>query len=384
MTVRKKDRRKFIQSSLSTAAFMAFSPYNSLTFLTKREEEYCPKSNQTWIEIQDKIYGAKPGGLGPLGGGVGYKQAISTGTVIANNLDEFIKAVGEAKSGQIVFVPGNAIIDFTTYIYIDQFVLEIPEGVTIASDRGINGSLGALLTSDALKTPVMIRPQGPNVRISGFRIEGPNPKRYLEHHAKSFGPGGQRHEYYYKFPTSVGIECHFPKVEIDNCDLSGFSRAAISLKKGEDHMVHHNMIHKCQYNGLGYGISHDVASSTIEYNLFDENRHSIAGTGKIGCSYIARHNVEMGTSLSHCFDMHGGRDRKDGTQIAGTNIEIYNNTFRAPEFAIGIRGKPENESHIYQNWFVKHQLTDEAVRPYGFDNITVFDNIYGKEPTAAK
>jgi len=58
----------------------------------------------------------------------------------------------------------------------------------------------------------------------------------------------------------------------------------------------------------------------IERNWFNHNRHSIAGTGKPGCGYLACHNVEAGTSLSHCFDMHGGRDRKDGTDTAGTDF----------------------------------------------------------------
>lgn len=47
-----------------------------------------------------------------------------------------------------------------------------------------------------------------------------------------------------------------------------------------------------------------------------------------GCSYIARHNVELGVSLSHACDMHAGRDRNYSTDIAVTTIEVYNNTFR--------------------------------------------------------
>ena len=35
---------------------------------------------------------------------------------------------------------------------------------------------------------------------------------------------------------------------------------------------------------------------------------------------MARHNIELGVSLSHCFDMHGGRDREDGTDIAGALV----------------------------------------------------------------
>ena len=50
-----------------------------------------------------------------------------------------IEALAKARSGDVVFLAGDLIFDLTTYIYIDQFVLEIPEGVTLAGDRGYKG-----------------------------------------------------------------------------------------------------------------------------------------------------------------------------------------------------------------------------------------------------
>jgi len=172
------------------------------------------------------------------------------------------------------------------------------------------------------------------------------------------------------------------KLEVDNCDLSGFGHAAICLTNGEGHHVHHNFIHHCQHNGLGYGVSHGTASSLIEFNLFDFNRHSIAGTGRPGCDYIARSNVELGTSLSHCFDMHGGRDRKDGTDVAGTSIEIYNNTFRAPQTPMVIRGVPQEKCDMHHNWFLKHNEAESAVRASA--KTKAFDNAYGPDAKTVK
>lgn len=57
--------------------------------------------------------------------------------------------------------------------------MDVPEGVTLAGDRGREGSEGALLTSDALETAVMIRAGGPGVRVTGLRIRGPNSKASL-------------------------------------------------------------------------------------------------------------------------------------------------------------------------------------------------------------
>ena len=336
----------------------------------------------TWVEIDNTVYGARPDERGPIGGGNGYANITTKGDYTVKDLDALLDALSKAKAGQTIFIPAETVIDLTARIYIEQLVLDVPEGVTLAGDRGYGGSKGALLTSDALKTPVMIRAGGPGVRITGLRIHGPNPKRYLEHHRRSFGEGGGGHKYYYKFPTSNGITTRYPRLEVDNCEISGFSHAGVNLLTAQGHHIHHNHIHHCQYQGLGYGVCHNTASSLLEYNLFNWNRHSIAGTGRPGNSYVARHNLELGVSLSHCFDMHGGRDRKDGTNIAGTSIEIYNNTFRARQTPVVIRGVPEEKCEVHHNWFLRHSEAGQAVRSSG--KTKVFSNAYNDQPKVAK
>jgi hypothetical protein len=339
--------------------------------------------DRTWVEIKKEVYGAKPDNTGPIGGGEGYKYIVTTGNYIVDNLDSLLSALEKAKAGDVIFIPGETEIDLTAMVYIEQLTLKIPGGVTLAGERGNKGSKGAILTSDALRTRPLIQIEGPDVRITGLRIKGPNPKRYLEHHSRAFRKGGLGSKYYYLFPTSDGIINRHGSLEVDNCEITAFSHAGISLSRGDKNHIHHCCIHHCQYNGLGYGISHGTATSLIEFNIFDSNRHSIAGTGAPGCGYIARNNIELGVSLSHCFDMHGGRDRDDGTTVAGTTIEIYNNTFRAPQRAINIRGVPENKCDVHHNWLLKHaEGNDQAVRHA--EKTNVFNNAYGEKPKAAK
>ena len=336
----------------------------------------------TSIELEGKTYGASPDEIGPIGGGAGYTKIVTKGDYTATNLDELLEALSKVKPGQTVFIPAETEIDCTARIYIEDLVLKVPAGVTLAGNRGQDGSKGGSITSDALKTPMLIQAAGADVRVTGLRLVGPNPKRYLAHHRRSFSGGGPGHSYYYKFPTQNGIRTSHEALEVDNCDISAFGHAGICLSGGEGHRIHHNFIHHCQYNGLGYGVSHDVASSIIEQNLFDFNRHSIAGTGRPGCGYEARHNVELGTSLSHCFDMHGGRDRKDGTDVAGTTMLIHHNTFRAPTTPIVIRGTPEDACKVSGNWFPKHGDAGAAVR--GSKNTHVEDNAYGMDSPSVK
>ena len=87
-------------------------------------------------------------------------------------------------------------------------------------------------------------------------------------------------------------------------------------------------------------------------------------------------------SLSHCFDMHGGRARKDGTNIAGTLIEIHNNTFRALPRSIAICGVPQKRCEIHHNWFLKHGSAKRAVLSFG--NTRIANNLYGDKPKAVK
>lgn len=373
-------RRQFVTAAATAGSLAAFGSISPVIGAPAESGSLAfPDEQQTWKKIGNKIYGAKADEQGPIGGGEGYKRIVTKGDFVAEDLETLIEVLSKAKSGQVVFIPGRAVIDMTTFIYIDKITLKIPGGVTLASDRGHKGSLGAQITSDSLDTPLMIQVMGPNVRITGIRLQGPNPKRYLDHHKRAYGPGGPGPTYYYKFPTSNGISIKFPKAEIDNCEISAFAHAGINLPGGNDHHIHHNLIHKCQYNGLGYGVALDNSTAVIEYNILNENRHSIAGTGRIGCSYTARHNVHENISLSHCFDMHGGRDRKDSTTIAGTLIEIYNNTFYAPQTAVVIRGVPQEKCEVRQNWLTTHPDAKAAVRAE--EKTFVTDNLYGVNPS---
>jgi hypothetical protein len=373
-------RRQFVTAAASAGSLAALSSISPVLGNTTHDETLAiPAEKQTWKKIGNKIYGAKADEQGPIGGGEGYKRIVTKGDFVAEDLETLIDVLSKAKSGQVVFIPGKAVIDMTTFIYIDKTTLKVPEGVTLASDRGHNGSLGAQITSDGLDTPLMIQIMGPNARITGIRLQGPNPKRYLDHHKRAFGAGGPGSSYYYKFPTSNGINIKHAKVEIDNCEISAFSHAGINVPAGKDQHIHHNFIHKCQYNGLGYGVALDAGTAIIEYNLFNEARHAIAGTGRPGCGYTARHNVHEDISLSHCFDMHGGRDRKDNTTIAGTLIEIYNNTFYAPQTAVVIRGIPQEKCEVRQNWLTTHADAKAAVRAE--EKTFVMDNLYGTNPS---
>jgi hypothetical protein len=332
-----------------------------------------PKRPAPTIHLNGETCGASPDGVGPIGGGLHDTQSVQSTSPPIRTLNGLLDALAHAQAGDVITLHPRAKIDCTERVYIEELTLDIPSGVTLASNRGQNGSPGGLILSDAFKTRHLVRALGPNIRLTGLRLRGPNPKPCLEHHHRSFAEG-RGHDYYYQFPTSAGISCQHDLLEVDNCELAGWSHAAISLSNGIGHHIHHNFIHHNQYNGLGYGISHDLAQSRITHNLFNHNRHSIAATGRPGSGYEACHNIELGHSLSHCFDMHGGRDRKDNTSIAGTWMKVHHNTFYSPKTAVVIRGLPEESANIHHNWFYQSPA-ECSVRSDG--NTVISNNVYG-------
>ncbi|MDA0748460.1 MAG: right-handed parallel beta-helix repeat-containing protein, partial [bacterium] len=243
-----------------------------------------------------------------------------------------------------------------------QETLNIPEGVTLGSTRGVASSEGGLIFSDALDTPGLFHTAGDCVRITGLRIRGPYAERERAAH------------------SSNGIETAHFALEIDNCEISAFAVAATRFILGASRgYVHHNYIHHNQLGGLGYGVSIGGASVLVEGNLFDWCRHHIASSGAPGSAYEARYNICGENANGHLFDMHGGRDRGDATDIAGDWMDIHHNTFMAQDVrSVGIRGIPSQGTQIHHNWFYSSD-PENIVRASG--KTRVFQNVLGADRT---
>ena len=288
----------------------------------------------------------------PIGGGPGYTRIVTQWNHLVTNRQELLDALQAARSGETVYVADSTQIDLTGLQNIT-----IPAGVTLASGRGNGASEGGLIHSTALETFPLFQTGGPAVRVTGLRLRGPDPERRTEQMAELHAIGQ-----YYSIPNSRGIQTVHQNLEVDNCELWAWSHAAVYLMSKSTGHIHHNSMHHNQRSGLGYGVVLNESDGLIEANLFDWCRHHIAGTGRPGTNYEARYNLVLENANSHSFDMHGGKDRGDGTDIAGTRIWIHHNTFRAVSVAaIVVRGRPQEMTEIYNNWFL-HLTPSAAVR----------------------
>ncbi len=327
----------------------------------------------------NNVYGADANPTGnPIGGGDGYTNIVSRSSAdfIVDTKSELLSALQSARSGDVVYIEGNANIDMS-----GTYNTRIPAGVTLASNRGENGASGGRIYQSKQSSPpspaVLFRVDGQNVRITGLRIEGP------EKNTDSVN---------YK---PIGIYCTQRNSEIDNCEIWGWCNAGInmagtggsSLKAGG--YIHHNNIHHCQMDGLGYGIVVTAGGvALIEANYFDYNRHSIAGDGVAGDGYEARYNICGPHALAtspHPFDMHG--KASGSTTIAGDEIRIHHNTFLATSpsgaYPIAIRGVPRVGAYIDHNWFYYTQQAP-VWQTDGRSGITMTDNLIGTSGTLSK
>ena len=332
------------------------------------ESELCGGAPNSTSTPSSDVYGADANMTGePIGGGSEYTNGISrsdpTVKYIVSTIEELTKALSSAQSGEIIWVEGNANIDMS-----GRF-LSIKGGITLASDRELNESPGGKIYQTTGGTRLFTI-SGENVRITGLRIEGP-------HKTTSSVDA-----------TNVAIYSSYQNLEVDNCEIFGWSNAAIGITGtgGSDMKnggyIHHNYIHHNQMEGLGYGIALSGGGvALIEANYFDYCRHAITGRGVAGDGYEARYNIcgpNWVSTSPHNFDMHG-HTIGSGT-IAGDTIRIHHNTFMGVTSemptCIAIRGIPRSGAYISNNWFY---FTDDAPvwQTNGKENIYMINNAIG-------
>lgn len=304
-----------------------------------------------------------------IGGGPGYPTfTTTTASHTVTNLADFLDymtswraltlggAVAHsgahvATSGEVIFIPGTMTLDLTN---IAQIV--VPQGVTIASDRGKNSSLGALLKRpngyehEAGYTWADINTfkiAGSNVRITGLRLEGnmtPNSSDPIEPY------GENQYTYGFAFYGAASPV-------IDNCEIRGWSQAGIlyDAVTGTP-KVNHCYIHSNQARGDGYGIctQNSTVNIIIEGCLFDNNRHSVCGEGTAGEMYEVRYCKHLGHGNhigGHHFDIH--QDGAGG-HFAGKLYRIHHNTVLSSiEACVAIRCPPATGIYVDHNEFLQ-------------------------------
>jgi len=332
----------------------------------------------------------------PIGGGTGYHNIILPGNpqikYTVTNYAEFASALTKKyMKGDIIYVPETASIDMTGHPGV-----VIPRNVTIASNRGSDGSLGGRFfwlsspsdSANGYQTGTMFYITTDDVRITGLRLEGPHMTT-----DRSIGDGKVR----------SAMDLHNAKgLEVDNCEMYGWSYTAVDIETstGQDALyelglnsaeigsaianIHHNYIHHCQMGSLGYGILVTRGTALVKANLFDYTRHAITGSGLENEGYEASYNIHLGHGLvGSVFDVHGQGEGYVGG-IAGTKYKIHHNTLNySLDYSVGIRGTPIQGAWIENNrfqWWTSEGIDYPPVyQSGGTDHVYMTQNLIGPD-----
>ena len=289
-------------------------------------------------------------------------------TIDANDQQPLFKqAVGTA--GTTVRVANGVRLDLS-----GSENIAVAAGVTLIGGRTARTAGPLLYTTTRPKRLLLVT--GDDVRISGLRINGPDM-------GVADGDGGPATGLYVSSRNDV---------EIDHNEISGWKNAAIGVNDDGNRIsyvlnpetvrIHDNFIHHNQRSGsFGYGVVvGNGAYALIERNVFDFNRHAIAGDGSDDSGYRAyenlvlkaggRHRKVLGLWFhTHQFDMHGQRSCGIGSVFsdslfncgtAGHDVEIRRNSFLyTSNAAVKLRGTPQLKPHgafVYDNVFAHASL----------------------------
>jgi hypothetical protein len=374
MTLVRKYRNQILKLSLAMVVFLLF--FGAVTLL-----QAVPAA----ASAATSTYGAGINPTGdPIGGGSGYSNIVdpSTADYVVSTKSQLLSAMATATSGQIIYVADSAQIDLS-----GCHDLVVPAGVTIASGRGRNGSLGGLIytNTQTYSWDQLFRPHS-HVTFNGIRLRGPD---------GNIGTSDQK-------PMVTGIWCSgYVGLVVENCEIYNWTFAGVTvycdglgsngLSSSDCAYIHHNSFHHNRRLGEGYGVSVGQASALIQANTFDYGRHYIEGErGTPTCNYIAEYNI-FGPNCTHTMvDCHGGNDVSNASVPAGGTLIVRYNTFQtASQCCVKPRGVPTTICEVYGNWTYwaekysksnafRQEVNNLHLTPYV--KMSVHDNWYGTTP----
>ena len=288
--------------------------------------------------------------------------------VRVSTVGELVAALSRAAPDSRIHIDGRAVLDLGPVLPV-----VIPSGTMLTSDRGVGNSPGALLFTTRLDAFPMLVTGGSSVSIGGLRLRGPDPERRTNEMARLIKMGGRSPENgYYSIANSSGVKVVHSEFLMHHCEVFGWSHSGVYVVNSSPAVIRDCDFHHCQRSGLGYGVCLARGVLLVERSRFDWCRHAIASTGQRDSSYEARYNWVGENFSGHVFDVHGGGDRDDGTDVAGGATKIHHNTVECSKYpSVFIRGVPAEASSVRWNYF----SGENPVKQTGSGRLDVRDNM---------
>ncbi len=377
-----------------------------------------PAADITWQEAQEMLragkgrskdpvlgapaedpsdYGAEANPTGdPIGGGPGYRDILTSGDYTVGTRQELLDALEQTQAGQVVYVKPGAEIDLT-----DLSRIAVPDGVTLAGNRGLDGGEGPLVFTGRLSGTGYrgLFHLGGKSRVTGLRFRGPDPD-YADYTEETKAAS---------YDAQARCILAGAESEVDNCEISNFYRDGIAVNVANA-SIHHNYLHDIAAYPVLIG-NRLGSSAIVRANIIYWGWHATAGTGAATTSYEASYNIcrphrvppAFGPTVSHCLDQHADRSIMRATDqvVGGDWLRWHHNTIEltgpfttydpsrtgsSPNNALGmkIRGTPRELAQVHHNW-IQTSHVPQALGPYGgrgeqaHGNLWIYDNAYGPD-----
>lgn len=280
--------------------------------------------------------------------------------------------------------------------------LRIPGGVTVRGGRSATQAGARLKDPERVTQHTLLTIDGPDVRITGLRLEGPTDSNQV--HVVVQSPNGSFT--LVEEATVRGIDAHssHERTLIDDNELSKWRGSAVKVfadsfaeeclaepvPRVPNVHVLRNHIHHNRRDHFGYGVSTGHGGfARIDGNYFDDNRHAIACDGRAFSGYRAVNNLVSAvaprqgtwpfTWYTHDFDIHGRGEDGAGEHrggVAGDFFDISRNTFLATNREnLDLRGTPCQHVRYVEN--MSRMGEDESINSHGAPgSIIGFGNLW--------
>ena len=235
-------------------------------FACQKDASYINALGKTLVipdAVEDPNYGAESNPTGDaIGGGFCYSDVIEQGDYLVYTATDFLEALDLAVAGETILVAEGAEIDLSGIVN-----LKINKGITLAGNRGQCLTRGPLIFNNEMPQGEVWFWVGQDVRITGLRFSGPDDPfdeiNYDLRPAKS----------------SICFAVGEANVEIDNCEISKFSRGGIEVyPDGKNVYIHHNFLHDIHAYPV-ITVNRSSLPVLIEANLIYWVWHATAGSG---------------------------------------------------------------------------------------------------------
>lgn len=269
------------------------------------------------------------GAAGGVANGFAYEDpavAPEDATHTVTTPDAFATAVnaGTPDDPAIVRIPPDAAIDLSNRSFVlDNVVIASSRQAESESGDGDghgNGHPGGMLYTTSIGAQSTAHSGGPGTglltltdkaRLTGIRLRGPTSAVY--DHPMFSGyipqPSGSRSERmaFYDRYRARGITVSSDTVQIDNCEIFGWSDQGISVgQKGHpvNPQINNSSIHDCMMTSAGYGVDVQCGHPVVSQCYFNATRHAVAGFGYPDAGYTLQNCVFGPANALFQVDMH--------------------------------------------------------------------------------